>query len=151
VIKRRIYQLLLRLHPAAFQERFAEEMLWIFDEMLNDIGSTRLCTDAAFSLVKQHLSNDPVPWSKSRLFQRSPEETLSAVRLFQAGVLASIILSGFFVLLRQPVPLPQPARTFDVRTYQPDLCSEWTLSSRLPEHQHVIRQAPSNRADASRF
>ncbi len=151
MIKRSIYQLLLRLHPAAFQERFAEEMLWIFDEMLDDIGPTRLCTDAAFSLIKQHLSNDPVPRSKSGLFQGSPEETLSGVRLFQAGVVASITLSGFLGLLRQPVPLRQPARTFAVRTYQPDVCSEWTLDSRPPEHQHVIRRAPSNRAGASRF
>ena len=144
MMKRRIYQLLLRLHPAAFQERFGKEMLWIFDELLGEIGLTRLCTDAALSLVKQHLSNDPVPRSKSGLFQAWPEETLSAVRLFQAGVIASITLIGFFGLLHQSVPLPQPARTFAIRTYQPDLCSEWTVDSRTHEHQRVIRRAPSN-------
>ena len=133
MIKRRMYQVLLRLHPAAFRERFAEEMLWIFDKSLDDVGPLKLCTDAALSLVKQHLANDPVPRSKSQPFQGAPEETLSAVRIFQGGVVAFITLVGFFGLLQQSVPLPQP-----------NVCAEWKSAYRPPEHQHVIRRAPSN-------
>ena len=144
MIKRRIYQLLLRLHPPAFRERFADEMLWLFDETLGDAGLLRLYRDAASSLVKQHTANDHVPRSASQLFQGVPEGTLSATRIFQAGVVASIAMVGFMELLQPSVPLPEPPRTFAVRRYVPDICSGTNFVSRSTELHH-IRRAHINR------
>jgi len=50
---RALYRLLLKLHPPAFRERFAEEMLWIFDEAAATQGAARLFADAFVSLLRQ--------------------------------------------------------------------------------------------------
>ena len=50
---RSLYRLLLKLHPPAFRERFAEEMLWIFDEAAATQGVPRLFADAFVSLMRQ--------------------------------------------------------------------------------------------------
>jgi CubicO group peptidase (beta-lactamase class C family) len=54
---RSLYRGLLRLHPAAFRERFAEEMLWIFDEIAARPGvrrgMARLYADGFLSLLRQ--------------------------------------------------------------------------------------------------
>lgn len=139
MIKRRIYQLLLRLHPPAFRERFADEMLWLFDETLGDSGWFGLYRDAAYSLIKQHTADDHVPRSASHLFQGVPEGTLSATRIFQAGVVASIAMIGFMELLKPSVPLPEPPRTLAVRRYVPDFCSGTNLVSRATELHHIRR------------
>jgi hypothetical protein len=51
-MKRACYKCLLRLHPAGFRERFAGEMLWIFDQTAEQTG---LCAflDAFVSLLRQ--------------------------------------------------------------------------------------------------
>ena len=46
-----IYVCLLRLHPRQFRQRFAGEMLWIFDQATESRG--RLMTDAVVSLWRQ--------------------------------------------------------------------------------------------------
>jgi hypothetical protein len=51
-MKRSLYRCLLWLHPPAFRQRFAEEMLWIFDETANT-GATRLLADGLVSLFRQ--------------------------------------------------------------------------------------------------
>lgn len=124
MIKRRVYQLLLRMHPPAFRERFRDEMLWLFDETLGDAGLFKLYADAAYSLVKQHTANDPVPPSAPQLFQAVHVGTLSATRIFQAGAIASLAIIGFMKMLQPPLPLPQPPKTYAVRGYVPDTCSE---------------------------
>jgi hypothetical protein len=138
MIARRIYQVLLRLHPIAFRERFAEEMLWIFDETVNETGLSRLCADATFSLFKQHMATDTVPRPASKLFQGPPMATLSAARIVQAGIIASIAMVGFLKLVQQSVPLPQPPRTFAVRRYYPDVCSERSMGSPLPRRKNHL-------------
>ena len=50
-----LYQSLVRLHPQAFRERFAEEMLWIFDESSHTGCVVPLFTDALLSLARQWL------------------------------------------------------------------------------------------------
>ncbi len=50
-----LYALLIRLHPPAFRERFAEEMLWIFEEAGNAWGAGSLLRDAIVSLLRQWL------------------------------------------------------------------------------------------------
>jgi hypothetical protein len=59
VMLRLLYLWLLRLHPRAFRNRFAEEMLCIFDQILaSQLGeerraASRLLADGALSLVRQ--------------------------------------------------------------------------------------------------
>jgi hypothetical protein len=48
-----LYRFLLRLHPRAFRERFAEEMTAIFDEAAGTLGAARLLGDALLSLIRQ--------------------------------------------------------------------------------------------------
>jgi len=58
---RTLYQWLLKLHPAAFQERFAEEMLWIFDEAVETQGVRGLLADALVSVGRQWILR-PESW-----------------------------------------------------------------------------------------
>jgi hypothetical protein len=51
-MKRLLYRFLLWLHPPAFRQRFADEMLWIFDESANTAGA-RLVADGVVSLFRQ--------------------------------------------------------------------------------------------------
>jgi hypothetical protein len=48
-----LYRSLLRLHPPSFRERFAEEMLWILDEVSTQGERTFLLGDALCSVVRQ--------------------------------------------------------------------------------------------------
>jgi hypothetical protein len=144
MIKRRIYRLLLRLHPPAFRERFADEMLWLFDETLGDAGLFKLYTDAAYSLVKQHTANEPGPPSAPQLFHAVYIGTLSATRIFQAGAIASLAIIGFMKMLQPPLPLPQPPKTYAVRSYVPDVCSGTSFGSRSAR-LHQIRKGHKNR------
>ena len=48
-MKRTVYKCLLWLHPAAFRERFADEMLWILDET----GGQETFSDVLLSLLRQ--------------------------------------------------------------------------------------------------
>jgi hypothetical protein len=50
---RTLYLSLLRLHPTSFRERFAEEMLWIFDETPTLGERTFLLSDGFRSVVRQ--------------------------------------------------------------------------------------------------
>ncbi len=50
---RKCYSLLLRLHPAAFRQRFGQEMLAIFDEVAVCQGARGLFLDAGVSLFRQ--------------------------------------------------------------------------------------------------
>jgi hypothetical protein len=54
---RAFYRTLLWLHPAAFEERFAEEMLWIFDLNVRaePRRGTSLLIDCCISLFRQWL------------------------------------------------------------------------------------------------
>ena len=50
---RSLYRCLLRLHPPSFQREFADEMLWIFDEIAAKQSTLRLFGDGLVSLVRQ--------------------------------------------------------------------------------------------------
>jgi hypothetical protein len=51
-MRRFLYRCLLWLHPPDFRQRFAEEMLWIFDEARNT-DRTPFLTDGLVSLFRQ--------------------------------------------------------------------------------------------------
>jgi hypothetical protein len=48
-----LYVRLLRMHPAAFRESFATEMLWIFDETAHVENPIALLLDCSVSLFRQ--------------------------------------------------------------------------------------------------
>jgi hypothetical protein len=140
MIKRKIYQLLLRLHPHAFRERFGTEMLWLFNETLCEEGFFKLCADALFSLAKQHIANDSSHRPASQLFQEAPHSGVSVTRCLQAGIVASVALLGFFELLAPPVTISASPKTAVVRRHLPDTCAEWSSAS-LRTDRHRNRRA----------
>ncbi|MEG9432718.1 hypothetical protein [Terriglobus sp. ADX1] len=119
---RRIYQLLLALHPAAFRERFAQEMLWVFDQTVADTGVCRALADGILSATKQWAANDMTPSVADGMFGRLPTQSVSPQFLAQAVVLAALVALGFFKLLTQSVPLPQTPKHFEVRRASWGLC-----------------------------
>jgi hypothetical protein len=127
---RMVYRTILHLHPAPFRERFAGEMLWIFDETFSEFGMWRLATDALSSLLKQWVAADTVPKTASTPFQFEPASPVSAATLVQATLIVSTALLGFSKLLQQNVPLPQPPKTFEVRRSVPDICEYKLRTSR---------------------
>ena len=50
---RAVYRGLLSLHPISFEERFAEEMLWIFDLRRGSETGLALLVDCFISLCRQ--------------------------------------------------------------------------------------------------
>lgn len=50
---RPVYRLLLRLHPSYFRQRFADEMMSIFDQAQNPLAELGLLADAVASLFRQ--------------------------------------------------------------------------------------------------
>ncbi len=54
------YQGLLWLHPAEFEERYAEEMLWLFDLKRRHEMGLALLLDCFASLCRQWLAYPPV-------------------------------------------------------------------------------------------
>lgn len=119
---RRVYQLLLALHPAGFRERFAQEMLWVFDQSVADTGVCHALADGTLSVMKQWVANDVSPHADDGMFGRVPTQSLSPQLLAQVTILATIVALGFFKLLTQSVPLPKPAKTFEVRRAGWGLC-----------------------------
>jgi hypothetical protein len=59
---RPLYRSLLWLHPASFEERFAEEMLWIYDLRRPTETGITLLLDCFVSLCRQWLSR-PRVWT----------------------------------------------------------------------------------------
>jgi hypothetical protein len=108
---RRLYRLLLLLHPQPFRDAFAEEMLWIYDQA----GSRALLGDVVLSLIRQRLFRSgtwkiPVALAGGLLqvslgglgwlAMSSPQlESFTAIQQFQGG------WSGQAVLDRRPAPI----------------------------------------------
>jgi hypothetical protein len=57
---RTAYRSLLWLHPAEFEERFAEEMLWIFDVRRAEEIGVGLLLDCLLSLFRQWCAVPPI-------------------------------------------------------------------------------------------
>jgi hypothetical protein len=53
MMMRGVYRCLVWLHPAWFRQRFAEEMIWIFDESAGKWGAAALVVDRGISLLRQ--------------------------------------------------------------------------------------------------
>lgn len=126
---RGLYRLLLLLHPPAFRERFAGEMLWIFDQSVTDSGTLRVMGDGCVSLVTQWMATDTVPQANTGSFRIMPTSSLSAVRITQATAIALVLTLGFFKLLTQSVPLPQPPKDFKVWRGRFAMCADQRCNS----------------------
>jgi len=50
---RRVYRLLVLLHPPAFRRQYGVEMLWIFDQMGSEVRTLPLMRDVVVSLLRQ--------------------------------------------------------------------------------------------------
>jgi len=129
---RRVYQLLLALHPAGFRERFAQEMLWVFDQSVADTGVCHALADGTLSAMKQWAANDVSPRADDGMFGRVPTQSLSPQLLAQVTILATIVALGFFKLLTQSVPLPQPPKHFEVRR------AGWVLCGARKRHPEQV-------------
>lgn len=86
-----LYVCLLRLHPRWFRERYADEMLWIFDEESRRRNAGPLLADAAASLVRQ--------WAFRSDFQPEPVAAPAAGRT----------LDGIPVFYTSEPELPRPS------------------------------------------
>jgi CubicO group peptidase (beta-lactamase class C family) len=113
-MRRSLYRWLLRLHPPAFRERFADEMLWIFDEAAARQGVPRLFADAFVSLLRQWIVR-PESWHM-RLAAAAPatsagstgffswehfefaEQRLPFYRLMQGGAISLGLLSAVWLM-----------------------------------------------------
>jgi len=120
------YRLILRIHPRPFRERFAEEMLWIFDEESRRAAAPRLLWDGVLSLLRQHAESDDNPEPTATGFgMLITNPGISPVRFVQAGLTASILLLGFIFALRKsdkpltPVRLPGAAHCLPLRLQAP--------------------------------
>lgn len=108
---RSAYQLILRVHPAAFRCEFAEEMLWIFDEECRQGRAGRMVLDGLLSLIRQRCA-----------FERAPERVtagvglilsddgISAARLMQAGLLLSMLAAAFLLVVSPKSPFSHSLR-----------------------------------------
>ena len=111
---RSLYRWLLYLHPPTFRERFAEEMLWIFDEAEATQGVLRLFADAFVSLLRQWVVRPeswhmpfaaavpPTSGASSATFTWKPfevaEHSLPFYRWMQGGVISLGLLSAVWLM-----------------------------------------------------
>ena len=103
-VSRFAYRLLLRLHPAGFQDEFGSEMLWIFDEERQQGGVVHLLLDGAISLLRQRcrIEHDPGQLSiASGTIITGPG--IGPIRLLQGGITFSLILVSLMQLLVHPM------------------------------------------------
>ena len=108
---RSAYRLLLRVHPPHFRGEFGEEMLWIFDEECRRGRAGRMILDGMLSLIRQRCA-----------FQRAPERVtagvglilsddgISAARLMQAGLLLSVLIATFLLVVSPKSPFSHSLR-----------------------------------------
>jgi hypothetical protein len=82
MIMRGMYRCLVWLHPAAFRQLYAEEMLWIFDEATDTWGPVSLLADAGISLIRQWLMRS---------------ELWIGAAAFIGGILPLVIAFGSFI------------------------------------------------------
>jgi hypothetical protein len=131
-VSRFAYRLLLRLHPAGFQDEFGSEMLWIFDEERQQGGVVHLLLDGAISLLRQRcrIEHDPGQLSiTSGTIITGPG--MGPLRLLQGGITFSLIFLTLIQLLSQPNLL-----TVSVRWSDRVPC--YTVALQAPSHAEVV-------------
>src|ERR1700732_4391535 len=105
------YPYLLRFHPARFRERFAEEMLSIFDHIEGRAGRGKLVADAFISLLRQWTmrpqnwgqettASVPICATAAPAFFTLGDFKPRKSALFYGAVVTLILYSSLFVVLR---------------------------------------------------
>jgi hypothetical protein len=129
------YRLLLSLHPAAFQDEFGTEMLWIFDEEYSRGGAAYMFLDGLISLLRQcsRIEKDPGQLSiASGEIITGPG--IGPVRLLQAGITFSLIFFSLMRLASHPSPW-----TLSVRWSDRVPC--YTITLQAPSHAEVVLES----------
>jgi len=109
------YRLLLRLHPAPFRDRFAAEMLWIFDA---ECHRPALLLDGLVSLLRQHAKARPAQQPVLAGFGLIDHSAgVTPRRLVEATMTATLLLCAVFLLLNHPprsigLPICQPGAPY---------------------------------------
>ena len=132
IVSRFTYRLLLRLHPASFQEEFGGEMLWIFDEERQQGGVAHLLLDGAISLLRQRCRLQPDPGQlsiTSGTVITGPG--MGPLRLLQGGITFSLIFLSLIQLLSQP-------NLFTVSVRWSDRVPCYTVTLQAPSHAEVV-------------
>ncbi len=117
--QRLAYGVLVRMHPRAFREEFADEMLWIFDEAREHESTVPLFADAVTSLGRQWLlrarANELAGSELAAPMMRTaagsfawehilvPEDRLPTRRMLQGGVAAAMFMAVLAFAAVQPV------------------------------------------------
>jgi hypothetical protein len=126
------YRLLLRLHPASFQDEFGTEMLWIFDEEYSRGGVVYMFLDGAISLLRQcsriHKDRGQLSIASGEIITGPG---IGAARLVQAGIMFSLVFFSLMRLASHPNPW-----TFSVRWADQVPC--YTITLRAPSHAEVV-------------
>jgi hypothetical protein len=104
-MRRSLYVCLLRMHPLQFRLRFAEDMLWIFDQ--EPESRSRMLADGVLSLIRQRLFR-PEPVEQTAV-AGAPARSLDGVPVFytcesftprtSAMVNGTILSAGVFAAL----------------------------------------------------
>ena len=105
-----IYRVLLRLHPAGFRRRFADEMLWIFDVSSRDGQTAYLLFDGARSVFMQHAKPDWQEEPAAAFCLEIQTSGLTLARIGQAAVLGGSLLLALGSVIAREMP---PASVFD--------------------------------------
>jgi hypothetical protein len=133
IVSRFAYRVLLRLHPATFQDEFGAEMLWMFDEEHQRGPVAYLLLDGAISVLRQRCKTQAGQSSiSSGTIITGPG--LDPVRLFQGGITFTVIFFGLMQLLGQHNPL-----TVSVRWSDRMPC--YTVTLQAPSHAEVVLEA----------
>lgn len=149
---RSLYRLMLRAHPPYFRQRFADEMLSIFDHAGNKLSAIGLLADAMISLARQwvfrgHYQEEPalaVAADGSNLFESLRSPTPRTAALVKGALLSALVLNGvgltmgyawnhpIYIPLRRPVIVPpaswgaqpRPPQAGVSRPVEPNLYTE---------------------------
>jgi D-alanyl-D-alanine carboxypeptidase len=115
-----LYRCVVRLHPSSFQRQFADEMLWIFDEVAARQSTLPLFGDALVSLTRQWAirgalqkvlagkialasasgpASGPFAWEHIGI----PEQPLPVSRMIQGSAVAVMFLAMLCSMAFRPV------------------------------------------------
>ena len=118
---RRAYLLVLRLHPAAFRERFGEEMLEIFE----NAPGLGLLADGVASMFRQWVLRpefrQPIAVVAAPLFGTIDPYRLGPAALFQGCFLTAVFLS----IVAASIGQGGRARAFLIGAHQPRPAGAW--------------------------
>ena len=116
---RLVYRALIRLHPAGFRRRFADEMLWIFDLSSREEQTAYLLYDGVRSAFVQHARLDRQEETAAAFCLEVQTSELTLARIGQATVLGGALLLALSSVIGREMP---PVQVFDqTPTCQPFL------------------------------